>query len=66
MAAGEVSVQPRIYFRPDNGDAAFIAALTGIVPFDGVTGWLTSKLAVEIVRRIPLTTALTANAKERR
>jgi hypothetical protein len=31
-----VPAQPRIYFRPDNGDAAFIAALTGNVPFDGV------------------------------
>lgn len=29
-----MSPRPRIYFRPDNGDAAFIAALTGPAPFD--------------------------------
>jgi hypothetical protein len=29
-------VQPRIYFRPDNGDAAFIEAITCTAPFDAV------------------------------
>lgn len=29
-----VSSQPRLYFRPENGDAAFIASLAGPAPFD--------------------------------